>query len=154
MTFAADLKFAYVDSDRILAEYSEFQTARGKLQEEEQAFLIEASTMEEVVMKMREELAAQSLMLSADSRKEKQERLFEVEQDLDRFRRETWGEGGTLFTRNLELSRPILERINIAIEKIAEEDGYDMVFDAAAGNIVYAQPQHDITELVLAELEE
>jgi len=151
---AKDLKIGYIDSDRILEEYSEFQEARNKLQEEEQAYINEAGTLEEVVNSMREELAAQSLMLSTESRAEKEERLAANEQELNNFRRETWGEGGKLFTRNLELSRPILEKINAAIETISEQDGYDMVFDAASGNIVYAQPQHDITQLVLDELEE
>ena len=149
-----DLKIGYIDSDRILEEYSGFQEARNKLQEEEQAFITEAGVLEEVVNTMREELAAQSLMLSAESRAEKGEKLKEKEQELNNFRREVWGEGGKLFQRNLELSRPILERINTAIETISEQDGYDMVFDAASGNIVYAQPQYDITQLVLDELEE
>jgi len=150
---AKDVKIGYIDSDRILEEFSEFQEARQKLQEEEQAYVTEVGALEEVVTSMRQELEAQSLMLSAESRKEKEERLRKKEEELDAFRRETWGEGGKLFTRNLELSRPILERINAAIETISEQDGYDMVFDAAAGNIVFALPQHDITQLVLDELE-
>lgn len=151
---AKDLKIGYIDSDRILEEYSGFQEARNKLQEEEQSYINEANVLEEVISTMRDELSAQSLMLSAESRAEKEARLAEKEQELNTFRRDTWGEGGKLFTRNLELSRPILEKINAAIEKISEQDGYDMVFDAASGNIVYAQPQYDITQLVLDELEE
>jgi outer membrane protein len=151
---AKELKIGYIDSDRILEEYSEFKEARTKLQEEEQTYINEAGTLEELVNKMREELSTQSLMLSAESRAEKENRLKEKEQELNTFRRETWGEGGKLYTRNLELSRPILEKINTAIETISQQDGYDMVFDAASGNIVYAQPQYDITQLVLDELEE
>ncbi|MBU1920750.1 OmpH family outer membrane protein [bacterium] len=151
---AKDVKIGYIDSDRILEEYSEFQEARSKLQEEEQAYVNEATVLEDVVNSMRDELAAQSLMLSAESRAEKETRLAEKEQELNTFRRETWGEGGKLFTRNLELSRPILEKINAAIETISQQDGYDMVFDAASGNIVFALPQYDITQLVLDELEE
>ncbi len=67
---AKDLKIGYIDSDRILEEYSEFQEARNKLQEEEQAYISEAGTLEEIVNTMREELSAQSLMLSAESRAE------------------------------------------------------------------------------------
>jgi outer membrane protein len=150
---AKDFKIGYVDSDRIMEEFTEFQEARSKLQEEEQAYINEASTLEEVVKSMREELEAQSLMLSAESRKEKEDRLKEKETELNNFRRDTWGEGGKLYTRNLELSKPILERINTAIETISQQDSYDMVFDAASGNIVFALPQYDITQLVLDELE-
>jgi Skp family chaperone for outer membrane proteins len=117
-TSAKDFKIGYVDSDRILEVYAEFQEARNQLQEEEQAFINE-----------------------------------EKETELSNFRRDTWGEGGKLYTRNLELSKPILEKINTAIETISQQDGYDMVFDAASGNIVFAQPQYDITQLVLDSLE-
>ena len=150
---AKEYKIGYVDSDRIMEEFTEFQEARSKLQEEEQTFINEANTLEEIVKSMRDELAAQSLMLSAESRKEKEDRLREKETELNNFRRDTWGEGGKLYTRNLELSRPILERINTAIETISKQDSYDMVFDAATGNIVFALPQYDITQLVLDELE-
>jgi outer membrane protein len=150
---AKDFKLGYVDSDRIMEEFSEFQEARNKLQEEEQAYINEASTLDEVVKSMREELDAQSLMLSAESRKEKEDRLKAKELELNNFRRDTWGEGGKLYTRNLELSKPILERINTAIETISQQDSYDMVFDAASGNIVFALPQYDITQLVLDALE-
>ena len=74
---AKEYKIGYVDSDRIMEEFTEFQEARSKLQEEEQTFINEANTLEEIVKSMRDELAAQSLMLSAESRKEKEDRLRE-----------------------------------------------------------------------------
>ncbi|MBK6766860.1 MAG: OmpH family outer membrane protein [bacterium] len=79
-------------------------------------------------------------------------RCLEKRRDLEEFRISTWGDGGKLYAKNLELSRPILEKINQVIEKVSQQDGYDMVFDAAGGNIVFALPQDDITEIVLEEL--
>jgi Skp family chaperone for outer membrane proteins len=71
---------------------------------------------------------------------------------LERFRRETWGEGGRLYARNLELSRPVLDKINAAIQKVSQDDGYDFVFDASSANIVYTLPQYDITDRIIDEL--
>lgn len=149
---AKEMKIGYIDSEAILNQYPDYQEAQRKLGEEEQKFVAEAQAKELVVTTMMDEIQQQSLMLSAEARAEREQKLQEKRRELEQFRVETWGEGGKLYLKNLELSRPILEKINLAIEKISQQDGYDMVFDAAGGNIVFALPQHDITELVIAEL--
>ncbi len=149
---AKEMKIGYIDSEAILQQYPDYQEAQRKLQEEEQKYVAEGQAKEQIVTTMLEEIQQQSLMLSAEARTEREQKLIEKRRELEQFRAETWGEGGKLYTKNMELSRPILERINQAIEKISQQDGYDMVFDAAGGNIVFALPQHDITEIVLAEL--
>ncbi len=149
---ARELRLAYVDSDRILEANDDYRQAKTKLQEEERQFLNQATQMEETVKTMADELQAQSLMLSEEARKERENRFLEKQRDLDKFRRDIWGEGGKLYARNLELSKPILDKINTVIQKLSREAGYDFVFDAASANIVFALPEHDITERVLDEL--
>ncbi|MBU0507267.1 OmpH family outer membrane protein [bacterium] len=149
---AKELRIAYVDSERLLESSEDFRQVRQKLQEEERGYANQASALEEAVRAMAEELRAQSLMLSQEARKEREDRFVEKQRDLDNFRREIWGENGKLFERNMELSKPVLDKINEAIQKVAEEAGYDYVFDAAAASIVYALPEYDITDRVLDEL--
>lgn len=149
---AKEMKIDYIDSEAILAQYTDFQEAQRKLQEEELKYMAEAQAKETVLQTMVEEIQSQSLMLSAEARQEREQKVLEKKRELEQFRVETWGEGGKLYNKNLELSRPILEKVNQAIEKISQQDGYDMVFDAAGGNIVFALPQYDITELVLQSL--
>ncbi|MCC6476009.1 OmpH family outer membrane protein [bacterium] len=149
---AKEFKIGYVDSEAILSQYDAYTEAQNKLKEEEQKFVAEMNIKEEAIRAMQEEIKQQSLMLSAEARAERENRLGEKLRDLDQFRSQTWGEGGKLFTRNLELSRPILEKVNMAIETVSRLESYDMVFDAASGNIVFALPEHDLTELVVAEL--
>ncbi|MDD5087260.1 MAG: OmpH family outer membrane protein [bacterium] len=149
---ARELRLAYVDSERLLESSEEFRQVRQKLQEEERDYVSQASSLEESVRLMGEELQAQSLMLSEEARKERQDRFLEKQKELDDFRREVWGENGKLFNRNIELSRPVLDKINVAIQKVSEEYGYDFVFDAATASIVYALPEYDLTDKVLDEL--
>lgn len=149
---AKELKLAYVDSDRILEANDDYKQARQKLQEEERQYVARATHQEEVLSTMADELKAQSLMLSPEARREREQRYDSLRSDLDRFRRETWGEGGRLYARNLELSRPVLDKINAAIQKVSQEYGYDFVFDAASANIVYTLPEYDITDRVIDEL--
>jgi Skp family chaperone for outer membrane proteins len=72
--------------------------------------------------------------------------------EYKRFMEETFGDNGLAAKRNKELTQPIVEKINRIIEVIAKEQGLTMVFDVANANIVYADKQLDITDLVLAKL--
>ncbi len=149
---AKEVRLGYVDSDRILESFEDYRTARQTLQEEERTYITKAQGMEEVVQQMSDELQSQSLMLSDEAKQERVNRLREKQTELENYRKEIWGEGGKLYNRNLELSRPVLDKINLAIEKVSKEENYDFVFDAASANIVYALPEHDLTEKILEEL--
>ena len=149
---AKEIRLGYVDSDRILEGFDDYRDARQKLQEEERTYITKAQGMEDVVKQMTDELQSQSLMLSDEAKQERINRLREKQTELDNYRKETWGEGGKLYNRNLELSKPVLDKINVAIEKISKEESYDFVFDAASANIVFALPEHDLTDKVLEEL--
>ncbi|RPH95337.1 OmpH family outer membrane protein [candidate division KSB1 bacterium] len=149
---AKELKIGYVDSDRLLETNDDYKQARQKLQEEERQYVAQATTMEDALKSMADELKAQSLMLSEEARREREQRFLEKQQELEKFRRETWGEGGKLYARNIELSKPVLDKINAAIQKVSQEYSYDFVFDAGSGNILFALPEYDITEKVLDEL--
>ncbi len=146
---AKEIRLGYVDSDRILEAFNDYRDARQKLQEEERTYITKAQGMEEVVKQMTDELQSQSLMLSDEAKQERLNRLREKQTELDNYRKEIWGDGGKLYNRNLELSKPVLDKINQAIEKVSKEENYDFVFDAASANIVFALPEHDITDKVL-----
>jgi outer membrane protein len=87
--------------------------------------------------------------LSDSAKMERKNKLLKKLDELDTYRKEVWGEGGKLYARNLELSRPVLDKINGVIQKLSQEEGYDFVFDASSANIVYALPDHDITDRVI-----
>jgi Skp family chaperone for outer membrane proteins len=48
--------------------------------------------------------------------------------------------------------QPILDKVNAAIKAVAEEHGYQFIFDAQSGVILYADESADITALVKAKL--
>ena len=51
------------------------------------------------------------------------------------------------------LLKPILEVIDSAIQNIGKEKGYDYIFDAVQGSIVYALDANNLTQDVLNELQ-
>jgi outer membrane protein len=149
---AQNIKIGYIDSIKIFAENKETQEAERLYRRDVDQWTAQKDRMEQELTRMGEELNAQSAMLSEEK---KAERRLEVQRKSDEYKRfmeETFGDNGLAARRNKELTQPIVEKINRVIEKIAQEQGYSMVFDVANANIVYADKTLDITELVLTAL--
>jgi outer membrane protein len=149
---AQDVKLGYIDSQRIFIEYRETQQAERLYKQEVDKWKAEAAAMEQEIVKLQDELRAQSLMLSEEKQREKKLEYDKKLEDYQRFMEETFGENGLAARRNKELTQPIVEKINKILEEMAQRDGYTMVFDIANANVVYADKQLDLTDLVLAEL--
>ena len=146
------VKVGYIDSQRIFAEYRETQEAERVYKEEVEQWKAEAAAKEQEIAKLREELQAQSLMLSEEKQRDKKLELDRKLEEYQRFVSETFGEEGLAARRNRELTQPIVERINKILERLSVDEGYGLVFDVANANIVYAKKEFDLTDRVLEEL--
>ncbi|MGD1048225.1 MAG: OmpH family outer membrane protein, partial [Candidatus Krumholzibacteriaceae bacterium] len=135
------------------AQFKETVDAEAVYKKEVDAWKKKASDMEADLAKMREELQSQSLMLSEEKQAEKKLQFDQKMKDYNQFMSDVFGDNGQAAKRNKELTQPIVEKINAVIAKIAEADGYTIVFDAAQGNIVYAKKALDLTDRVMQELE-
>ena len=146
------VKFGYIDSQRIFAEYRETQEAEQLYKREVDQWKAEAAAKEQEIAKLQEELRAQSLMLSEEKKREKQLELDRKLEDYQRFVADTFGDEGVAARRNRELTQPIVDKINEILERLSETEGYGLVFDIANANIVFAKKEFDLTDRVLEEL--
>ncbi len=152
--FAKDLKIGYIHSQRILSEFQESTEAQQTLDDEQREWMEQAKQMEEEITDLENELENQSLLTSEEKRAERLQLIQEKYLEYQRFQQEIWGENGTLYQRNEELTKPIIDKVNVIIQKIGEDYEYDFIFDAALGNMVYAKDDYDITDLILEDLNE
>lgn len=150
--YAEEYKIGYVDSQRIFAEYQEYQDAQAKFDKEVEAWNNQAEQMRDEVDKLTEDLESQSLILSAEKKKEKQAYLKAKQDTLKQFLDATFGTDGKAERRMAELSKPVRDKVLEVIEKIAIDNNYSIIFDAGTVNIAYAKKSLDITDEVLAEL--
>jgi outer membrane protein len=150
---AKELKIGYIDSDRILSQYADYQDARRLLEQEENDYEQQARQMEMDIKNLETEIEDNSLMWSEEKRQEKMLEGQNLVMRYQNFLQEIWGDNGKLFQRNLELSKPIIDKVNAIIQKIGEEEEYDFIFDATTGNLVHAKPEYDLTDRIIDELE-
>ena len=149
----AQQKIAYVDSDLIYENYPEFSTAQQSLDRVAEQWEQDLAERQDRLDEMFQEYQARELLYTAESRQQKQNEIIAAEEELERLRRQYFGPEGQLFEQQEQILRPIQEKVLIAIEEVAEAEGYDYVFDRGGDFVfLYTNEKLDITDLVLEEL--
>lgn len=148
----AQMKIRYIDSQKILDSYPEFQETQKKLDELRKTYETEFTQMQQNAQKLYEEIQNQSLLLSPEKKAEKESELQNLATQLERYQYEKLGPQGELYRKNKELTDPIVNKINQVIRKVGEQEGYDYILDAVGGVVLFAKPDYDITDKVLEEL--
>ena len=153
VVMADDIKIGYIDSQRIFAEYQEYQDAQVKFEMEVETWNTQGEQMKQEIDELIVELESQSLILSAEKKREKEQYLTAKQDTLNQFLNATFGPDGKAERRMAELSKPVRDKILVIIERIAIENNYSIILDAGTVNIAYAKKSLDLTDDVLAELE-
>ncbi len=152
-TSSQEGRIGYVDSMRLRTECKEFTDAQAQFDQNVKGWQDEAAQMKKVIDSLKVDLEKTSLILSEAKKKEKQDLLDAEERKYQKLTNDIFGPGGKAEKRNAELTKPILDKINLVLEKIATEENFVIIFDSVNGNIAYAKKDLDLTDLVLEELE-
>jgi len=149
---SAQLKIGYVNSEKIFTQFEGTKAAQDKFNKEVARWEQEASKRMKEITEMRDQLEKQALLLSADRKKALEDSLRQKIITHEKFVQEKFGQRGEVLTKNEELTKPILEKIQKIIDKIAKDEQFDFIFDWRSGGVVYAKPTYDLTDRVLAQL--
>lgn len=152
-TAYGQLKLGYINSQKILDTYKEALDVKEQLQKLNAQWEREARDMQRELQELQEQLESQSLLLSEERKQEKQQEINNLALKYQQFLQEKWGPQGEAVKKEVELIQPVYDKINAAIRKIGEAEGYNYIFDVVAGNILFAsEDQPDLTEKLLEEL--
>ncbi len=151
-TAAQSTKMGFVKEDRIVTEYKGFLQAQEQWDLESNAWNEQATTMQDELQELIDEFERQKLILSDEKKREKEASINVKREALDAFTRQTFGPGGTAERKNQSLLAEPMERIQQAIEDVAIEGNYDVIFTLQS--IAYIKEAHDVTDQVLERLEE
>lgn len=145
----AELKIGYIDSKAILAKYQGLTEAQGKLDKEVAKWDQNLSKRYKDIKDLKELIEKQSLILSDERKKALQDSLDQMVTQARQEERKIYGPKGDVDTKNEELSKPVIDKINQILARIAKEENFDFILDARAGGVVYALPKYDLSERVL-----
>ena len=148
----AEMKLGYIDSNRIMSEFENVRDIQVELEKEQRKLEAEYNGMITQLDSLKQVFEKQRLLMSENRRKEKENELINIERNIQEFQMKKFGPEGEIFRKQSQLLAPILEEVDAAIKIVAAQRGYDYVFDAVSGAIVYALEAHDLTDQVLKEL--
>ena len=90
--------------------------------------------------------------MSEDRRKKTENDINTKGRELELFLQSKSGPQGELYQLQEQLLGPVYIKIQNAVDLIGREEGYDFVLNTSTGLLLYALPQHDITNKVIDRL--
>lgn len=142
-------KFGYLNSAEILAEMPEVKQADANLEALQKQLQKRGQAMVEKLQQ--DYLTAQQQMergeLSPKQQEETAQSLKAREMEIANFEQDMMKQ---VQDKRSELLEPIYGKINTAIQEVAEENGYQMIFDQTI--LLFAEDSMDVSNLVRAKL--
>jgi outer membrane protein len=150
-TFAQ--KFGYVDLNYILGQTTEYGQAQTEIEQLARSWEKEIQDLYKEVEQLEADLKAEEILLTVAMKKDRRAEIDEKMQELKDYQNKIFGFDGLYFLKKKELIKPAQDLVFEATERVAKNNRLAMVFDKSGDLVmIYTDPVHDYTDLVLEEL--
>jgi outer membrane protein len=146
-------KYAFVDSDYILENIPAFTAAQEQLNQLSAQYQKELESMHTEIEQMYKDFQAESVLLSEDMKRKREDVIISKEKEYKQLQRKYFGPDGDLFQKRQGLIKPLQEDIFNAVQEIANDGSYAVIFDKAGGaTLLFTNPRYDLSDQVLEKL--
>ena len=143
-------KFAYVDTDYILAKIPEYNQAQDKLDNYSKGWQEEIEMTMQKIEKMYRSYQSEQILLTEEMKSARENIIFAEEKKVQDLQIKYFGPEGMLFSKRQELIKPIQDKIYDAIQQIATNNKYSVIFDSSSDLIMlYTNNNLDKSDKVL-----
>ena len=146
-------KYAFVDSEYILARIPDYKSAQEQLDRQSELWQKEVEAMYDDIERMYSKYQQEEILLTQEMKQKRQEEIIQKEKEAKNLQRNYFGPEGELFKKRSDLIKPIQDEIYNAIKELANEGNYAVIFDTASGmSILYTNPKYDKSDEILEKL--
>jgi outer membrane protein len=146
-------KYGFIDSGYILENIPSFRAAQEQLDQLSAQYQKELEGMHTEIEQMYKDFQAESVLLSEDMKRKREDVIISKEKEYKQLQRKYFGPEGDLYQKRQGLVKPIQDDIFAAVQEIANEGSYAVIFDKAAGTtLFYTNPRYDLSDEVLQKL--
>ena len=143
-------KFAYVDTDYILAKIPEYNQAQDKLDNYSKGWQEEIEMTMQKIEKMYRSYQSEQILLTEEMKSARENLIFAEEKKVQDLQIKYFGPEGMLFSKRQELIKPIQDKIYDAIQQVATNNKYSVIFDSSSDLIMlYSNNNLDKSDKVL-----
>lgn len=143
-------KYAYIDSDYILANTPEYKSAQTQIDNLSVQWQKEVEQKYAEIDKLYKAFQAEEVLLTDEMKKKRESEIIAKEKEAKDLQKQHFGVDGDLFKKRQELVKPIQDKIYEAVKTIAEKGTYAVIFDKSSDlSMLYANPKYDKSDDVL-----
>ncbi|MEI7828670.1 MAG: OmpH family outer membrane protein [Prolixibacteraceae bacterium] len=146
-------KYAFVDTDYILGKLPSYVAAQEQLDKLSQKYQKELETLHAELDQIYKDYQGEVVLLSQDMKRKREEQIVNKEKEYKKLQRQYFGPDGDLAKKKETLVKPVQDEVFNAIQTIAEQGSYSMIFDKAGSmTMIYTNPKFDLSDQVLQKL--
>ncbi len=146
-------KYAYVNTQYILDNMTEYKTAQQQLDNLSINWQKEIEDKYAIIDKLYKAYQAEQILLTDEMKKKRQDEITSKEKDVKDLQKQRFGYEGDLFKKKQDLVKPIQDKVYNAVKKMATDLGYAVIFDKSSDLIMlFANPKYDKSDEILLAL--
>ena len=150
---ASAQKYALVDMEYILKNIPQYEMASVQLDQVSQRWQKEGEAVSKEAETLYKNYQSDMVFLTDEQKKTKEAEVVAKEKEAAELQAKYFGPNGELYKKRQSLMEPIQNDIYEAIKKVADERGYQVIFDrASSAGIIFASPRIDVSNEVLEKL--
>ena len=143
---AGTARVAFVDVQRVLARSAAGVAAREQLEREKATMQREMDGKRVELEKLREEIEKKGPLMTADTRRDKNDQFERKRRDAARLADDFQKE---LEKKEQGLLQKVLQDVSGVVEKVGKQRGYLLVVERRGAAVLYAAPEADLTDEVI-----
>ena len=146
-------KYGFVDTDYIMDNIPAFKAAQEQLDQVSAQYQKELESIHAEIDQMYKDYQAESVLLSDEMKRKREDVIITKEKEYKKLQQKYFGREGDLFKKRQGLIKPIQDDVFNAIQEIANEGSYAVIFDKAGGTtMLYTNPKFDLSDQVLQKM--
>lgn len=150
---ASAQKFALVDMEYVLKNVPAYEMANEQLNQLSLRWQREVEEVAKQSEAMYKKYMSEKVFMTDEQQKKSEQEIVAKEREGADLRNKYFGPEGELAKKRTSLLKPLMDEVYNAVKKVADERGYQVIFDrASAGDIIYASPRIDVSNEVLERL--
>lgn len=151
-SFAYSQKTGFVSSNLIREYFPEAKAAEQRIQSMVDEWKRELATMQTGIENLEFEIQKNRLIWSDAERVKNEEKLKEMKAAREAYAKDKFEPDGLYEDAVARIMRPVEEKIYAAIQKVANDQSYDFVFDQSVQPLTYVNYKYDLSVKVLKQL--
>ena len=147
------LRVGYVNMDYILENFDDIKQANQEYSLKLNKWRREIEKTQKEIEKKYEELEIKRPLLTTPIYNELKEEINFEKSELEEYKQKRFGPEGDWIIQEKILIQPIQDEVLEAVQKIADKNKFDFIFDKSSAIIMlYSEKKYDISELVLKSI--